>query len=256
MGQAAWIAESVSDDEFVPSGFEAYAQILHPVEADRAGDHIVRWRDVADWSATPLVAHTPFEAIGIPELEPSGRRPWSSQGPDEGSMFTPDLDALVEILGPFTSSPLSCWYCLWDGYGWAHDGGVIIYGEDGELRQVRAGVPAMPQEALEGPRVELPHRRYHLFHGPLEDIHQVPSGGIWEQTPNLWWPTDRAWVVVTEIDLPWTYVGDPRTSSIESLKTIDSSHCGWIRSRHCTLLRGSRRRRNAQPKSSWSEEPA
>ena len=27
------------------------------------------------------------------------------------------------------------------------------------------------------------------------------------QTPNLWWPEDRAWCVATEIDLAWTYVG-------------------------------------------------
>lgn len=25
--------------------------------------------------------------------------------------------------------------------------------------------------------------------------------------PNLWWPEDRAWIVVTEIDYAWTYVG-------------------------------------------------
>jgi hypothetical protein len=30
-----------------------------------------------------------------------------------------------------------------------------------------------------------------------------------EQTPNLWWPADRAWCVAAEIDLPWTYVGGP-----------------------------------------------
>ena len=27
------------------------------------------------------------------------------------------------------------------------------------------------------------------------------------QSPNLWWPDDRAWCVATEIDLAWTYVG-------------------------------------------------
>jgi hypothetical protein len=26
-------------------------------------------------------------------------------------------------------------------------------------------------------------------------------------SPNLWWPDDRAWIVVTEIDYAWTYVG-------------------------------------------------
>jgi hypothetical protein len=25
--------------------------------------------------------------------------------------------------------------------------------------------------------------------------------------PNLWWPDDRAWVVASEIDLAWSYLG-------------------------------------------------
>jgi hypothetical protein len=28
-----------------------------------------------------------------------------------------------------------------------------------------------------------------------------------DQSPNLWWPEDQAWIVVTEIDYAWTYVG-------------------------------------------------
>jgi hypothetical protein len=208
VGQAAWIAQSVSEYEFVPSGFEAYAQVLHPVEHDRTLELLVRWKDVAAWSGIPLEPHTPFEAISIPEVEPTGPRPWSSQGPDEGSMFPPDLDALVEDLGPFTATPESCWFCLWEGYGWDHGGGISVYAKEGEPAVSERIAPAVAQEALDGPRVELPHRSYHLFRGPLGDIHQVPSGGIWEeQSPNLWWPTDRAWIVVTELDFPWTYVG-------------------------------------------------
>ena len=29
------------------------------------------------------------------------------------------------------------------------------------------------------------------------------------QSPNIWWPDDRAWCVATEIDLQSTYVGGP-----------------------------------------------
>jgi len=43
-----------------------------------------------------------------------------------------------------------------------------------------------------------------------------------EQTPNLWWPTDRAWCVATEIDLTWTYVGGA-SAMIECLFTDE-----WI----------------------------
>lgn len=29
----------------------------------------------------------------------------------------------------------------------------------------------------------------------------------WDQSPNLWWPEDRSWIVATEVDYAWTYVG-------------------------------------------------
>jgi hypothetical protein len=35
--------------------------------------------------------------------------------------------------------------------------------------------------------------------------------GPWlHPSPNLWWPDDRAWVVATEVDFAWTYVGGTR----------------------------------------------
>jgi hypothetical protein len=41
---------------------------------------------------------------------------------------------------------------------------------------------------------------------------QLPSDGAdadalaLDNSPNLWWPDDRAWFVATEIDHAWTYV--------------------------------------------------
>jgi hypothetical protein len=45
-----------------------------------------------------------------------------------------------------------------------------------------------------------------LYSGPLGA--DAPRGSFGDsQAPNLWWPDDRAWIVVTEIDYAWTYVG-------------------------------------------------
>lgn len=65
---------------------------------------------------------------------------------------------------------------------------------------------------LAAPRLELPHRAYLLFRGPLGAV--LPwcctgPQGRWGQTPNLLWPTDRTWCVATEIDLDSTVVGGP-----------------------------------------------
>ena len=55
--------------------------------------------------------------------------------------------------------------------------------------------------------MSLPSRDYMLFTGPLAAVPELAAeGGFW-QTPNLWWPDDRAWFVSTDIDLLDTYVG-------------------------------------------------
>jgi len=36
----------------------------------------------------------------------------------------------------------------------------------------------------------------------------APLDVPWDaQSPNLWWPDDHAWIVATEIDYAWSYVG-------------------------------------------------
>jgi hypothetical protein len=52
------------------------------------------------------------------------------------------------------------------------------------------------------------YRRYHLFSGPVTGAASFRTERMnRSQAPSLWWPEDRAWIVATEIDLPWTYVG-------------------------------------------------
>jgi hypothetical protein len=56
----------------------------------------------------------------------------------------------------------------------------------------------------------MPERGYFLYTGPVEAVTAVLSLAEAEQTPNLWWPSDHAWCVASEIDLAWTYVGGPQ----------------------------------------------
>jgi hypothetical protein len=41
-----------------------------------------------------------------------------------------------------------------------------------------------------------------------------------DQSPNLWWPEDRAWFVTSEIDFAWTHVG--RDNSLVEALVSDS----------------------------------
>jgi len=164
-----------------------------------------------------------FHAISRPSpAAQSGPAPWDGQDPPDGNLPAELLRILCGTLAQHTSTPYSCWFCLWDGYGWLHGSpSVAIMGLRGSIPVP----PAFPAQMLDGPRVRLPGRDYLLFAGPLAAAPQLgwadPYGLFFPQSPNLFWPLDRAWCVASEIDLFCTLVagsqalaaalvGDPR----------------------------------------------
>jgi hypothetical protein len=118
-----------------------------------------------------------------------------------GSMTPEMIDPILESLKPATTTPDRCFFALWEGYG---------------------GSVAPPH--LE-PKLDLPNRRYHVFTGPIEAA-RTPIREL-GQSANLWWPSDHAWCVASEIDLMWTYIGGSRhcidtilaDSRLESVET-------------------------------------
>ena len=194
--EAAWIGDRLSPFDsgvvtsVVAAGFEAYTRVLHPLDPRAPGQQPGRWVDVASWSGVELVPGSDFPDIALPEHEPSGVEPWPGQVPQVGTLHPADADALAAVLARHTSTPDRCWFCTWDGWG-------SVFFDD-------------------GPRVELPHRSYVLFAGPLAALPSLMDAQD-RHSPNLWWPDDRAWCVATEIDLAWTYVGGPAALISEAL---------------------------------------
>jgi hypothetical protein len=179
---AAWIGPRLHPfgqdvGSIIPEGFEAYARLFHPVELEH--DRHERWSDVALRNGRIVHSEMQFEQISIPR----GQTPTDShRGPQprEGTLPPEERRVLVDILRTATSIPDQCWFGLWEGFGGLDDDGI---------RE----------------RVELPQRSYLLYRGTIDRALESPFP--YNQSPNLWWPEDRAWFVATEIDLPWTYVG-------------------------------------------------
>ena len=122
-----------------------------------------------------------------------------------------DAAALCQILRHESSDPDNCLFALWAGCGWepgaratltfqgVGDGDAVPDGGD------TAPVDPVPQPVRRGPLVELPHRDYFLYRGPVEDALAFVDAE--QQSAHLWWPQDRSWCVATELDLEFTYVG-------------------------------------------------
>ena len=209
VGEAGWIGAALAPfgahqvTSVVPSGFPGYARVLHPAEEPTGpGGRLVRWTEVAAWSGLPLRADSQFHSIALPPDRPGRAAPWSGQGPQAGSLYLPDAEVLAGILRDWTATPEQCWFCVWEGYGWA---GMVTPGTDG-------GTPRpdpVPAVVRQGPRVRLPGRDYFLYAGPVTAVTAVAPLAGDDQTANLWWPADRAWCVASEIDLPWTYLAGP-----------------------------------------------
>jgi hypothetical protein len=210
-GRARWIGERLAAfgqntiTSVIPDGFQAYARVLHPVQADpNSVLPVVRWADVARWSGTDLTPDVQFQDIALPAGTPPEPAPGAGSRPAEGSLFADDAAALVDLLRDSTGDA-ECWFALWEGYGWGS--GVLLTVGGGHSEAMRLSDP-IPREVREGPRVELPGRRYLLYSGNLTAaLAWIPSQ---RQTPNLWWHGDHTWCVASEIDLTATYVGGPR----------------------------------------------
>lgn len=227
MRQAEWIGPRLTrwEDGYtvsivVPTGFEAYARVLHPAGIPEHGGRLVRWADVAAWSGLPLRADAQFHSVALPPADPGGPPPYSQGGPRDGSLYPPDAVALAAIARGWTATPEDCWFCVWDGFGWDVVSRTGTRPGTGEII-AGSGRDPVPGPVREGPRVRLPNRDYLLYRGPVEAAVTLAGlDGTGGQCPNLWWPADRAWCVATEIDLPWTYVGGPR-GLIDAVLTHD-----------------------------------
>lgn len=229
----------------VGTGFEAYARVLHPLDARRHdlavtdgwGLHPVveerawRWAEVAARRGRhlhPRVQWTRLTGAEPPQTFETDDG-WAVGPPEEGQLDTAVLAALTEHLGPATTTPDDLVAAVWDGWGDLHGNSATIswfVGEPSEedIREQqrsdaeRALRDAAVQRGLQGPVFEWPGRSFHLMTASVRlfadpawldaaDLETWPGAG---HTPQMLWPEDRAWVLATEIDWDATIVAGSR----------------------------------------------
>jgi hypothetical protein len=209
----AWTVGSI-----VPTGFEAYVRVFHPVEG--LSDELTRWSEVAALSGRAMHPLAEFGLLARPAGEAGGGEPDGAE-PSTGELLPALLLGLAEVLRGHTRAPDACRFCIWEG-GWVEGPGSInvAVGATQEQRveaQRQWEDPwerSFPGDVLAQPRVCLPGRNYVLLEGPLDAVGEIGVRIHWRgeqhfepHSPNLWWPDDRAWCVATDIDLDSTYVG-------------------------------------------------
>jgi hypothetical protein len=177
----------------VPAVFEAYARIFHPA-VRYAGDEDVEvpWTEVAAHNGT--AASPLMQWVALTRGPVDSQPPVWDDGPSEGHLPVAVAHRLVEVLARHTATPDHCVFGRWDGFGY-------------DLPSPE--VP--PRLLLRGGRDVV------LVRGAIGDAARNLAPEPHEQSANLWWPGDRSWCVVTDIDLVTTYVGGSRACVAELL---------------------------------------
>jgi hypothetical protein len=191
---AAWIPAS---GWLVPTVFPAYARVLHPAIRYAGDDDLeVSWAEVAD--ANAAVAHPlmqwPAITGGWEFVHEDDQSPLWDDSPAEGHLPVSVASRLMDVLRRHTATPDDCWFGVWAGFGW------------------QAPDTDVPPAAA----CELLGREYLLLRGPIDLATANAAPEPAEQSVNIWWPADRAWCVVTDVDLMSTYVGGS-TACIDDL---------------------------------------
>ena len=180
----SWGGRLTHVSSLVPAEYRAHGRVFHHAST-RDSYEPVRWATIAAQTGQTLDARTRFnELVGWDRdtRMQDAPEPWSQ--PDPGSLRPQECEAVAEVLVEHTTTPDTCWFCLWEGYGW----------------------PVLTRLGEAAPRVKLEHRDCLLFRGPVRAATAFRSDP-WFQSPTLWWPDDRAWCVASELDIFSTYLG-------------------------------------------------
>ncbi|MGY1740881.1 MULTISPECIES: hypothetical protein [unclassified Blastococcus] len=188
LSPAAWLADAVraaprgTVAALVPAHLPAHARVLHPaVRYEGDTDVDVRWDAVAAHNGT--TAHRLMQWPGV-----TGS--WDFVGEDDQPGVWNDTPApghlpahvaaeLAAVLAGATTTPDRCFFGVCD------------------------------EQGVEGPHLVLPSCELLLVTGPIALAAANVAPEPQEQSPALWWPADRAWVVATDPELMSTYVAGP-----------------------------------------------
>lgn len=212
-GAAAWLSDrmlpadltrGVRVGDVVPSGYEAYVRIMHPVPTPSGP---TTWTAVAE--RTGRVAHPRMQWQAITYPAPGHDAPEVlDDGPSQGAFPSDLMSGLLDILSIHTSTIDRAYFAI------------------------AAGTKALPE--TDAATVEHGGRTYHLFTADLSTAARPLVVDAQGQpvdppvSPHVWWPEDHAWVVATDVDFRSTLVAAPRSCADQILAdpTFESFEVG------------------------------
>ena len=167
----------------VPTGYERYCRIFHPVVSSDASAPVRTWTEVAHRNGRVAHSGMQFHMINRPVGTPAPSTFVQDEELSWGSLPAAESAELVDLLRQYTATPDDCRLGVWTGY--------------------------LDLDLDSAPRLRQPGREFAILSEPIDAVADGSHPILGQRSPNFWWPHDRRWIVVTEIDHAWTYVGGP-----------------------------------------------
>jgi len=218
-GTRPWDQDGARLHSLAPAAFPAYTRVFHPARYRPGGAasldprDAIRWTDLAAAHGVRLFPDISFsEVLGDDARD---QEILDDMAPADGRLVPEACAVLAELLRAHTSTPERLRYCIWEGNGafwsYAHTE-IAAEAETAAERSLRRKAAEEQDRFLQStPKVHTRLGDCFLFHGPLDAARRFEPDG-WHVSPNLWWPADRAWVVITHIEGYSTYVAASRAA--------------------------------------------
>jgi hypothetical protein len=177
------------------------------------------------WQQLVCFGPAGFDAYARLRLLPDPVRPGQSENDVPAEDWRTDqLPRLFESLATGTTTPADCYFCVWDGSARAavtDDDAAYVCVDNSEdqidrtaARPGLAPTSGASHSVPQAPKVEVPHRAYWLFRGPLAEIGTWDTAELWPgqcrldaAQPAFVWPADHAWCAGLDVDPHWVGIG-------------------------------------------------
>lgn len=263
-GQGDWLLPRVGGWGLVGgaagTGFDAYARILHPIDAwqgDASDTVRWSWAEVARRNGRTMHPLVQWFSLTDDEDLRDFDDGWHVGQSVDGQLSADLFAVLSGLLRRATTTPQRLTAGVWNGWSELHpESGALmmLFSADttpaeqaseraraeAEWRdERRRAVSPLVRELLDsGPLFEWPGREFLLLDTSLDELSDpgwVAPAGLAGVMPQMLWPADQSWVVASEIDWDSTIVAGPRAliddvlacEAWESFEVDENSDLTW-----------------------------
>jgi hypothetical protein len=155
----------------------------------------------------------PEQLGGSYELDSPNGSNWMGQDPATGEMNLNELDSLCEILASYTAEPGCCYFGLCTIQGWRDffspdDLKPLLKLSKGREYVVLTGpLSAVGQITRDSPNQESSRQTTFSAWQDDEPPPKAQCEQVLRDVPNLIWPRDHSWFLISEVDFDSTLVG-------------------------------------------------